>query len=210
MKSNQGPLEWLKSKLAATNKSSPPGKNSSKPTYLLILLLLGAVFMILGSIWNSGPGSKPVAGFYEEGDQSDSSATFGQKKVDQDNEMKLIEEQYENQLREVLEQIVGVHSVTVMVTVESTEQKIFEKNSILKSQTTHEEDEKGGTRKIEDQSKEDQLVTVRDGEKEAPLISATTKPEFKGVLIVAGGCRKHASEKMDYRGSNTSLGYSKP
>src|SRR5690606_40596984 len=97
--------------------------------------------------------------------------------------------------KEALEEIVGVYSVTVVVNVEATEKKVYEKNSILKNQTTNEEDEKGGKRQIEDQSKEDQLVIIKEGDKDIPLVSETRKPEIKGVLVVAGGAEKMQVKK---------------
>ncbi len=101
--------------------------------------------------------------------------------------MKIYEEQYENQLKEALEEIVGVRDVTVIVNVEATEQKVFERNTILKNQTTNEQDKEGGTRQVEDQSQEEQLVTVREGDEEVPVIIETKKPVIRGVLVVAGG-----------------------
>jgi len=143
--------------------------------------------MIMGSIWKEKVDHPPEAVFNEDTGEQNSSEAFGVKKSDQNDGMKMFEEQYENQLKEALEEIVGVYSVTVVINVQATEKKVYEKNSILKNQTTHEEDEKGGKRQIEDQSKEDQLVIIRDGEKDIPLVSETRKPEIKGVLVVAGG-----------------------
>jgi len=179
-----GPIDWIKQKFL--DNKTPSDKNKTKPYYLLFLLILGALFMVMGSIWkdNGTPASDAV--FNEDTREQDSSETFGVKKSD-NNDMKVIEEHYENQLKEALEEIVGVHSVTVIVNVQATERKVYEKNSILRNQTTHEEDEKGGQRQIEDQSKEDELVIIREGEKDIPLVSETRKPEIKGVLVVAGG-----------------------
>ncbi|MBS4199630.1 stage III sporulation protein AG [Bacillus sp. FJAT-49732] len=182
---HSNPIDWLKEKLFV-NKT-PNEKNKVKPYYLLFLLILGALFMMLGTIWKE-TGDRPNEAVFNEnnGDQN-SSETFGVKKSDNNDGMKVFEEQYENQLKEALEEIVGVHSVTVIVNVQATERKVYEKNTILKNQTTHEEDEKGGQRQIEDQSKEDQLVIIREGEKDIPLVMETRKPEIKGVLVVAGG-----------------------
>ncbi|SIB32256.1 stage III sporulation protein AG [Mycobacteroides abscessus subsp. abscessus] len=40
---------------------------------------------------------------------------------------------------------------------------------------------------MEDLSKEDQLVIIRDGEKEVPIVVETKKPVIRGVLVVAKG-----------------------
>ncbi|MBW8348077.1 stage III sporulation protein AG [Bacillus sp. IITD106] len=194
MKNKKGPIDWLKEKLADPNTSSTE-KNKAKPYYLLILLIVGALFMVMGTIWKGNVDHPPKAVFNEENGDQNSSETFGAKKSDRDDGMKVFEEHYENQLKEALEEIVGVYSVTVVVNVEATEKKVYEKNSILKNQTTNEEDEKGGKRQIEDQSKEDQLVIIKEGDKDIPLVSETRKPEIKGVLVVAGGAEKMQVKK---------------
>ncbi|MBS4176381.1 stage III sporulation protein AG [Lederbergia citrea] len=194
MINKNGPLDWIKNKFGA-NTNAPPEKNSVKLYYLIILLVLGVVFMMLGSFWKGDSGNQTTEVFNNQNNDIDSTETFGQKKLDNKDGMKDFENQYENQLKEALEEIVGVTSVTVVVNVESTERKVFEKNTTLKNQTTSEEDKEGGTRKIEDQSKEDELVIIRDGEKDVPVTSETRKPEIKGVLIVAGGAENIQVEK---------------
>ncbi|HEY4551909.1 MAG TPA: stage III sporulation protein AG [Bacillaceae bacterium] len=184
MDKKNGPLDWLKKRFDQ-EKDRPAGK-SNKVHYMMILLLAGAALMLLGDMWSRGErgGSSPVNKEME-------TAAAGTQEVDgnagMDNAMKLFEEQYENQLKQALEEIVGVHDVTVVVNVEATEKKIFEKNTTIKNQTTNEGDRDGGTRKIEDQSTEDQLVFIREGDQEVPVTIETQKPAIRGVLVVAGG-----------------------
>ena len=45
----------------------------------------------------------------------------------------------------------------------------------------------GGKRKVEDQSREEQLVIIQEGEKEIPVVTETKKPAIRGVLVVAKG-----------------------
>ena len=97
------------------------------------------------------------------------------------------ERTYEAQLKEALDKIVGVEDVTVVVNVDATELKVFEKNTNTQSQQTDETDREGGKRKVEDQSREEQLVIIQDGEKEIPVVTETKKPAIRGVLVVAKG-----------------------
>ncbi|WP_062104715.1 stage III sporulation protein AG [Bacillus niameyensis] len=191
MSNQNNPFDWIKEKIAAFKTSPSPDKKGGKSSYLLILLVLGAFLMILGSIWKEPPKDATVVSSTSD----ESSETFGTKNTDTNSEMKIFEEQYENQLKDALEQIVGVHSVSVIVNVEATERKVLEKNAVLRSQTTREEDQEGGVRQIEDQSKEDEVVIIQNGDKEEPIILETKKPEIKGVLVVAGGAENIQVEK---------------
>ncbi|MCJ7839352.1 stage III sporulation protein AG [Lederbergia sp. NSJ-179] len=184
MGKNHNPFDWIKEKVENLTQK-PPGKNGGKTSYLLVLLALGALFMIMGSLWKNDVNEQPTA-VLDETASSDSAETSS-KNLDPINGMKGFEEQYEDRLKEALESIVGVQSVTVIVNVSGTERKVYEKNTTLRNQTTREGDKNGGTREVEDQSKEDQLVIIQNGDKETPLTSEIKKPEIQGVLVVAEG-----------------------
>ncbi|MEK3890778.1 stage III sporulation protein AG [Bacillus sp. FSL K6-3431] len=191
MNNKNGPLDWLKNKLGDTSTGNKHGKHY----YLILLLLAGAIFMLMGNFFGKDPLSEPVSGLNQDANDDNTAETMKQQDTGKNNRMKIYEEQYENQLKEALEQIVGVQAVTVVVNVESTESQVFEKNTTLKNQTTSEEDDKGGKRQVEDQSHEEQLVIVREGEKEVPIITETRKPSIKGVLVVAGGAENMQVKK---------------
>lgn len=187
MSKKNGPLEWLKNLWAEGNKADPSHKKNNKIYYVLILVLVGAALMIISDLWKAGEERSATTAMREMEEETEEAEAFGRKKDSNEGGMKTLENQYENQLKEALEQIVGVHDVTVVVNVEATAKTVLEKNLTLKNQTTVEEDKEGGTRKIEDQSTEDQLVLIKEGEKEVPIVLETRKPEVKGVLVVAGG-----------------------
>ncbi|GIN89578.1 stage III sporulation protein AG [Siminovitchia terrae] len=186
MSKKNGPLDWLKNLWAGDLKGNPSQKKNNKFFYVLILVLVGAALMIISDLWKAGEEKDSAAVMKELEAGADDAEAFGRKK-DSENGMTELENRYENQLKEALEQIAGVHDVTVVVNVEATEKTVLEKNQTLKNQTTVEEDKEGGTRKIEDQSTEDQLVLIKEGDKEVPIVLETRKPEVEGVLVVAGG-----------------------
>ena len=71
--------------------------------------------------------------------------------------------------QDYLNKIQGVSEAEVMVNLESTSIKVYEKNLIKGQQTTEETDTNGGTRETEDGTEETQTVLVRQGEREVPL-----------------------------------------
>lgn len=181
----KGPLDWLK-KILGENRETSSRNKQNKFYYAVILILAGVALMIISDLSKSG--KEEPAAVFKESDMNDEEyrETFGSRQSSEDA-IKELEKQYEQELKEVLDQMVGVRDAMVFVNVEATKKNVYEKNSTLKNQTTVEEDKEGGTRKIEDQSTEDEIVFIREGDKEVPLVSETRKPEIKGVLVVAGG-----------------------
>lgn len=186
MDQDKGPRQWLKRLFSKEDKQD---KKTTKFQYLLVLLLFGAAIMLISNVFikdENMNSSVQVLGKNSKEAQNDVE-TFGQKEIQGNGIIADYEHQYETQLKEALEGIVGVSDVMVVVNVDSTEKRILEKNTILKSQTTEEKDREGGERKVEDQSQDEQIVIIRDGEKEVPIILETKKPEIRGVLVVAKG-----------------------
>lgn len=52
-------------------------------------------------------------------------------------------------------------------------EKVYERNKVTQKQVTEETDQEGGKRTVEDTSVDEQLVLVKSGEKEGPIISET-------------------------------------
>jgi stage III sporulation protein AG len=185
MDNEKGPLTWLKKQLGT--KDGPPGKKSGKYQYLMIVVLFGAAIMLVGNILGDQNPSNAVVPAMKENETEEDAAVFGQKKTAGNDVISEYEEAYEAQLTEMLEGINGVGDVTVFVNIDATEKKVLEKNTVIQSQTTDETDREGGKRKVEDASKDEQLVIIRNGEKEVPIVLETKKPEIRGVLVVAKG-----------------------
>jgi stage III sporulation protein AG len=186
MNFNKGPLNALKEWLSKEDANSPPrDKKGKRLHYFLIVLLVGVAFMLISDLWSSDKGldvAKPV-----DGGTPEEVATFGSSQKESDGSMRGYEDQYENQLKEALDQIVGVSDVYVVVNVEATESKIYEKKESIQTQSTNEEDKNGGKRSVEDKSSEKEIVIVNNGDKEVPIVKETKKPKVSGVLVVAKG-----------------------
>lgn len=183
----KGPITWLKDWLKINEKQE---KKNVKLHYLLIVGLFGAAIMLANNILFSTDSSQgnSVETFQNQAPTSEDVPTFGNKVGgDGNNIISDYEHAYESQLKEALEQMLGVNKVTVIVNVDATDKKVLEKNVATKSQTTDETDREGGKRKVEDASVDEQLVIVRSGEKEGPILIETKKPAIRGVLVVAQG-----------------------
>ncbi len=185
MDNNQGPFSWLKKVLKIEGKSD---KKPGKYQYMLIVLCIGAALMLVGNIvfkTNSNAADTPVT--TSEKAAAEDVPAFGLNKGTGNKALDKYEEKYENQLKKALQQMLGVNDVTVVVNIDATDKKILEKNRVSKSQTTEETDRDGGQRKVQEASTDEQLVIIREGEKEVPIVVETKKPVIRGVLVVAKG-----------------------
>jgi stage III sporulation protein AG len=193
MNKDKGPLSWI-GKLFS--KEEQPEKKAGKYQYLVVVLLFGALIMLISNFFfkdNNGNSSLPVIG--KSTTKEESVETFGGKKSSESDLITNYEKYYESQLKEALEEIAGVSDVSVVVNVDATEKKILEKNKVTKSQKTKEVDREGGERDVDDQSQDEQVVIIQEGEKEVPIVLETKKPEIRGVLIVAKGADNIQIEK---------------
>ena len=186
MDNEKGPITWLKKIFSQEDAAD---KKPGKYQYLLLVLLFGAAIMLISNIiFKDDKQNTSLPAFKNSEEKTEEEvAVFGQKQQEGNELIAAYERSYEAQIKEALDAIIGVEDVTVVVNVDATEKRVLEKNRTNKTQTTDETDREGGKRKVEDQSKEEQLVIIRNGEKEVPIIIETKKPVIRGVLVVAKG-----------------------
>lgn len=171
-------------------------KNPSKKTrYIIVLALAGLLLLIISNVFSTSKNETDTDADYQLDSQNQQPA---QKSVSEEetatSDVNELEKSYEKDLVEMLNKIKGVSEVEVMVNLDSTNVKVYEKNLVKGQQTTDESDRNGGTRKVEDNTEDSQAVLVRQGEKEVPLLIQTEKPGVRGVFVVAKGV-DHATVK---------------
>ncbi|MEH7386892.1 stage III sporulation protein AG [Bacillus sp. JJ1521] len=196
MEKNKGILNTIKGLFSGSKDEPPDKKGNKKNQYFLLLLGVGIVFMLISNLF---PGNKPspsvMTASSSEVSAKDEPA-FGNKKDELTMAISEYEDRYENELKEALEAIAGVEDVIVSVSVDATETKILEKNTVTQSQITNEEDRDGGKRQVEDITTDEQVVIIRSGDSETPLILKIEKPEIRSVLIVAKGVENAKIKQM--------------
>lgn len=172
-------FKWLLEQLEGTG-----GKGNSRiqPFRWLILLgCLGAGLMILSSFFSVQDQVVPP----DSARQLQPAAQTSARKSTDKMTIQDYEAEYEAQLSQTLSKIVGVEDVTVMINMDSTEEDVLAKDTQSQQQTTVENDGKGGTRKIEEQSVDNKVVMEGNGNQ--PIVVKRLKPRVQGVLIVAKG-----------------------
>ncbi|RFU65658.1 stage III sporulation protein AG [Peribacillus glennii] len=191
MKNDKGPLTWLSKLFNKDNE--PKEKKPSLYAYALVVLIIGIGIMMAGSVLKSGQESKTASETsgaipaFNGKDSEEDVPAFGRKDPAEIKTIKDYEKYLQLEMKEALEAIAGVDDVKVVVNVDASEQKIFEKNKVTQKQVTEETDQEGGKRTVEDTNIDEQLVIVKSGEKEGPIVLETKKPKIRGVLVVAKG-----------------------
>ncbi|MGG5255106.1 stage III sporulation protein AG [Neobacillus sp. SM06] len=185
MDDQQGPFSKIKKWLSNPEK---PNKKSGKYQYMILVLLIGAAFMLASNILFKKQAAAPALPAAKTTSASPSDVpAFGISKNSGDKSIADYEHEYETQMKDALDEMLGVKDVKVVVTIDSTEAKVYEKDRVSKNQTTVETDPQGGQRKVEDQSVDEKVVIIRNGDKEVPIVVQTKKPKIRGVLVVARG-----------------------
>lgn len=152
-------------------------KNMKKEQTIIFLLLLGLVVVM------SIPTKKGTQ-------KTETNATDGLSPVETQDSLssgssqQKLEELLENTLRKVE----GVGEVAVAVTIESTGEKIVEKDIPSNDSSTTQEDSQGGTQKSTVRSSEEATVYTKDSAgNQVPYVISETTPKIRGVIVVAKG-----------------------
>lgn len=107
-----------------------------------------------------------------------------------------IEHPLEMRLKDILEKVVGVGTVDVLVTIDSTEEIVLEKNEKRSESNTEETDGKGGSRRIASVTQEGQVVIYEVSGENTPVVTKRIQPRIRGVLIVAKGAENATVRKL--------------
>ncbi|RXZ78327.1 stage III sporulation protein AG [Paenibacillaceae bacterium] len=151
--------------------------------WLLIIGCLGIALMLLNSFLTF----KPVTTAPEEqfSQQPEQEVMFAGNS--EDTAFAPLERSLETRLKEILEKIVGVGTVDVLVTIDSTEETVVERNEKQSQQVTDETDRNGGRRHMSSTTKDGQVVLYEVSGEQTPIIVKKIQPRVRGILIVAKG-----------------------
>lgn len=166
--------------------------------WLVLIGLLGAAMLLAASMMNMktiDPGQLPEWSPPKEENIPQQEA-FAGKEASQDP-FGEIEGEFETRLKEVLESIVGVGTVQVLVTVDSTEETVVQLNEKYAQQLTDETDRNGAKRHITEVTRDGQVVLYQvSSGNQAPIVIKKIKPKIRGVIVVAKGAEHATVHKL--------------
>lgn len=101
----------------------------------------------------------------------------------------------EKKLEGILSSMDGVGEVEVMLTMESSEELVVEKDEPVSRSNTNETDSAGGNRVITSLETSETTIYRTDGNASDPFVVKTLVPRVEGVLVVAEGAGRGSIDK---------------
>ncbi|MDX8046023.1 stage III sporulation protein AG [Gracilibacillus sp. S3-1-1] len=180
--------KWIE-KILSSLKSKD--KKITKVQYIALFALIAVFILLVSNMFSSNQSDNqvPNPSITPEAALDDmENETWNQAEMaETTSKIGDLEVAYEQDLVKLLEKITDVSDVEVMVNLDATNEQVYEKNLVIGSQVTNESDQNGGSRKVDDETREQSVVIIRQGEQEIPLLVQTKKPQVRGVLVVANG-----------------------
>ncbi|MEI2280473.1 stage III sporulation protein AG [Paenibacillus polysaccharolyticus] len=176
---------WFKKLESWMGGGEGGAKRSQTLRWLIILGLIGVGIMLFNSFVNVKKIDSENIG-REPPEQATSMSTM-QSGLLEENPFQAIEVAFEDKIKGVLENIVGVGTVDVMVTVDSTEELVVQRNVKDSQQLTEETDANGGKRHMTQYTRDGEIITYELSGDQTPIVTKKLKPQIRGVLVVAKG-----------------------
>lgn len=177
--------QWFKKMETWMGGGEGGARRSQTFRWLIILGLIGVGIMLFNSFVNVKKIDSENIG-REPPDPATSMATI-QSDPSEQNPFQAIEIAFEDKIKGVLENIVGVGTVDVMVTVDSTEELVVQRNVKDSQQLTEETDASGGKRHMTQYTRDGEIITYEISGDQTPIVTKKLKPQIRGVLVVARG-----------------------
>ena len=160
----------MDSKTSWAAKLQNMGKGKSQ---LLIILLAGVLLIVI---------AMPVKKNTDKGEGS------ARTVLQTETEDAAYEKELEQRLEAALAQAEGVGKVKVMVTLQSSSEKVIEKDAENTGQNIEESDKSGGTRTTKENSiKEATVYDSKSQGEQTPYVRKEISPKIAGVIVVAQG-----------------------
>ncbi|OBZ08108.1 MULTISPECIES: stage III sporulation protein AG [Bacillales] len=185
--------KWLEGIESAVGGGPSGPKRVRTLRILLIVGGIGAALMIMNSFLTykqvepsaQDPNPPPQTEEAWSGSVSSSGSVFA-----------VIEHSMETRLKEILEKIVGVGTVDVLITVDSTEEIVVQKEGQDSQQVTDENDPNGGRRHITSITNDGRVVLYEVSGDQKPIVTKTINPRIRGILIVAKGAENATVRRL--------------
>lgn len=153
-----------------------------KKDQLLIFLLSGILLLVIAIPVKTEKEEK--TGVSQEEDRKNGSLDAAGSSGETDSYVRLQEER----LREVLQKVEGVGKAEVMITLQTSAEKVVEKDIPSTWQDVEESDSGGGTRMTREESQTEETVyqEEEDGSR-TPYVVKELEPRVEGVIVIAQG-----------------------
>ena len=162
--------------------SNEQGNNKKKIENLVFfIVILIITIIVINIIWN-GDKSKDVK--QENTSSKQLAKSTGNETVETSSQAK---GELETELEEILSKIQGVGEVNVFINYSESSEVIPMYNENAKTSNTEETDTSGGTRKIQEQDTQKEIIYKEEDGEKTPITKKIIEPKIEGTIITAKG-----------------------
>ena len=167
----------LKEKFQSLIKSEDGKSKKNLENAIVFVIILVVTIIIINTIWGGNESKK------EEKTTQDNSVQL----VNSDVESVETSGDTEKSIKQILSKINGVGKVEVLITYSESNQVVAMYNEKNNESQTKEEDKSGGTRTIQENTTDKEIVYKEENGKKVPVTEKMVMPKMEGALIVAEG-----------------------
>ncbi len=167
----------LKEKFQSLIKSEDGKSKKNLENAIVFVIILVVTIIIINTIWGGNESKK------EEKTTQDNSVQL----VNSDVESVETSGDTEKSIKQILSKINGVGKVEVLITYSESSQVVAMYNEKNNESQTKEEDKSGGTRTIQENTTDKEIVYKEENGKKVPVTEKVVMPKMEGALIVAEG-----------------------
>ncbi len=186
--------DWWKKVVGGENGDYPPKQQRQKIIWLAGAIILGVALILIGNSHRPGQSAPETA------------VARGEEKPAFRSAMAQEEEVLAARLKKMLSQVEGAGKVDVTVRLASSKRDKYAINTTTGRKTTEEKDQAGGARLITENTGNEQLVVLRDGQKETPVVEEEQAARIAGVLVVAEGAKNPVIKAHLFKAVQVALG----
>ena len=167
----------LKEKFQSLIKSEDGKSKKNLENAIVFVIILVVTIIIINTIWGGNESKK------EEKTTQDNSVQL----VNSDVESVETSGDTEKSIKQILSKINGVGKVEVLITYSESSQVVAMYNEKNNESQTKEEDKSGGTRTIQENTTDKEIVYKEENGKKVSVTEKMVMPKMEGALIVAEG-----------------------
>lgn len=167
----------LKEKFQSLIKSEDGKSKKNLENAIVFVIILVVTIIIINTIWGGNESKK------EEKTTQDNSVQL----VNSDVESVETSGDTEKSIKQILSKINGVGKVEVLITYSESSQVVAMYNEKNNESQTKEEDKSGGTRTIQENTTDKEIIYKEENGKKVPVTEKMVMPKMEGALIVAEG-----------------------
>ena len=164
---------------------NPEGGNKTNKkkieNLIFFVVILIITIVVINIIWNDGEKSS------EEDLQNTSSKQLAKEDTNSIETSSETTNELELKLEEILSKIQGVGEVKVFINYSESSEIIPMYNENTKTSNTEETDTSGGTRTIQEEDSQKEIIYEEDNGQKTPITQKVVQPKVEGAIITAKG-----------------------